>query len=393
MKNRVIKFTGRFKQLIVFGISLLMLLMMILFYPVDAVSEDQNATLPEGVPQSYHLVWSDEFEGNQLDENKWSYSRGSFDTAAKTQMQYTDSPANVSVSDGFLHLTARYSPKMQKWNSDTKSWETVERVNTRKENGEPITYSAPFTSGAIQTRDEKGNVKVAFKGDFYAEARIKLPSSKSSWSSFWMTGTKGGPSPGSGEIDVFESKGYDPSFLQANTHTPTLDSSKKSEQHPFLLPNNGDTQTAFHTYGVFKQADKVTFYYDGKAVYTLNYNDIQGENPLADEENGMILRLSQIVGGNFLKDKKVNHDYTDATRFSNQYEDSSHSEMLVDYVRVWQLTSQDGSIEESSNEGATTQESAVTKIGKSTPFYIGIVTLVFLIGGGLIFIFNKKSKK
>ena len=136
-------------------------------------------------------------------------------------MHNTDKPENVSVSDGVLHLTARYSPTRERWNSATKQWETVPRTNTKKDkNGNTITYPAPFTSGALNTFTDKGVVKASFKGDFYAEARIKLPMSESSWSSFWLTGTNGKQWPQNGEIDVFESKGYNPSFLQANTHTP-----------------------------------------------------------------------------------------------------------------------------------------------------------------------------
>ena len=63
-----------------------------------------------------------------------------------------------------------------------------------------------------------------------------------------MTGTKGGGSPTSGEIDVFESKGYDPKFIQANIHTaPTPEPGKESIAINIkkVLPNNGDTQTAF----------------------------------------------------------------------------------------------------------------------------------------------------
>ena len=46
-----------------------------------------------------------------------------------------------------------------------------------------------------------------------------------------MTGTKGGGSPKSGEIDVFESKGYDPKFIQANIHTaPTQEKDEKKKK-------------------------------------------------------------------------------------------------------------------------------------------------------------------
>jgi len=254
-----------------------------------------NVTLPNGVPTNYDLTWFDEFDGDKLDRTKWDYSLSSFDPKNRTQMHFTDDPANVSLKDGILHLTALYTPKQWKWNDQTKKHEWVDRENTYVDSKtkQTITYKAPFTSGAIQTRDRHGKVLTEFVGDFYAESRIKLPFSESSWASFWMTGTKGGGSPTSGEIDVFESKGYDPKFIQANIHTaPTPEPGKEkySDQYQKKLPNNGDTQTAFHTYGVLKEGDKITFFYDGQALYTVKYSEIKKNEAFVNPENGFILQ-------------------------------------------------------------------------------------------------------
>ena len=308
--------------------------------PLNTVYAESGASElmpPEGVPNNFNIVWRDEFNGNKVDQTKWAFAYSSFDTPAATQMHFTDKPENVSVSDGVLHLTARYSPTRERWNSTTKQWETVPRTNTRKDkNGNIITYDAPFTSGALNTFTDKGVVKASFKGDFYAEARIKLPMSESSWSSFWLTGTNRKQWPQNGEIDVFESKGYDPSVLQTNTHTPRSEKDlTHSKQTQGQLSNNGDTQTDFHTYGVLKTKDSITFYYDGKANKTVPLKDIKDPNPFLDPDNAMALRLSHMVGGSFLKDDQGN-DYTDATKHIDSYRDGSRSDMLVDYVRVWQ---------------------------------------------------------
>ena len=306
---------------------------------VYAESGTSELLPPEGVPNNFNIVWRDEFNGNKVDQTKWAFAYSGFDTAAETQMHNTDKPENVSVSDGVLHLTARYSPTRERWNSATKQMETVPRTNTRKDkNGNTITYSAPFTSGALNTFTDKGVVKASFKGDFYAEARIKLPMSESSWSSFWLTGTNGKQWPGNGEIDVFESKGYDPSVLQANTHTPRSEKDlTHSKQTQRQISNNGDTQTDFHTYGVLKTKDSITFFYDGKVNKTVPLKDIKDPNPFLDPDNAMALRLSHMVGGSFLKDgTSGGRDYTDATQHIDSYRDGSRSDMLVDYVRVWQ---------------------------------------------------------
>ena len=293
--------------------------------------------LPEAVrAQGYNKIsFQDEFDGDALDTSKWGYSYSCFDPGARTQAQYTDSPENVNVSGGNLHLIARYSPTREKWNKDIKRMETVDRTCTRTENGKKIEYAAPFTSAMIQTRDSNGNVKYAAQGDFYAEARIKLPKGRSSWASFWMTGSKGSW-PGNGEIDAFESKGWDPHYLQANTHTPRASNPLKSEQHRGQLGGDGTSQSEFHTYGVEKDGDKITFYLDGVAGHTVKYADLGGANPFTVDGNGMVLRLNQMVGGTFLaSDDGKNTEYVDATKYVHDYEGEG-SDMLVDYVRVWE---------------------------------------------------------
>ena len=292
---------------------------------------------PEAVrAQGYNKIsFQDEFDGAALDTSKWGYSYSCFDPGARTQAQYTDSPENVNVSGGNLHLIARYSPTKEKWNKDTKRMETVDRTCTRTENGKKIEYAAPFTSAMIQTRDSNGNVKYAAQGDFYAEARIKLPKGRSSWASFWMTGSKGSW-PGNGEIDAFESKGWDPHYLQANTHTPRASNPLKSEQHRGQLGGDGTSQSEFHTYGVEKNGEKITFYLDGVAGHTVKYADLGGANPFTVDGNGMVLRLNQMVGGTFLaSDDGKNTEYVDATKYVHDYEGAG-SDMLVDYVRVWE---------------------------------------------------------
>lgn len=285
-------------------------------------------------PTGYELSWSDEFDGTSLDTSKWGYAYGCFDTRLKTQTHYTDSPENVSVSSGYLHLTARHSPTREKWNKETRKMETIDRTCTRTENGQKVAYPAPFTSGMVQTRDDKGNVKYAAQGDFYAEARIQLPAGPSSWASFWFTGSTGGPWPGNGEIDAVEAKGYDPNYLQANTHTPRASDPSKSEQHQGQLGGDGTSQTQFHVYGVEKTGEKITFYLDGVPRHTVNYSDIGGANPFVVDGNGMVIRLNHMVGGSFLATNSGDTTYVDATPYADSYMGAG-SDMLVDYVRVY----------------------------------------------------------
>lgn len=302
--------------------------------PVWAADAGVQPT-PETVrAQGYNKVsFQDEFDGTSLDTSKWGYQYGCFDPAQRSQAQYTDSPDNVSVHDGHLNLTARYSPMKTKWDGS--------QVPRTCKNGD-TTYDAPFTSGMITTKTKDGKVLYAAPGTgFYAEARVKLPTARSSWSAFWGTGTKGGW-PANGEIDIFESKGYDPSFLMSNIHTPRAGNPKKTQQHQGAM--HGDTatsQTEWHTYGLLKTADAIEFYFDGQMTHRVKMSDIKGEsNPFADPDNDLVLKLNHMVGGSYLAkhDNWADKTYVDATKFADDYKsaDGAGSTMYVDYVRVWE---------------------------------------------------------
>ena len=298
----------------------------------STASTTSTAGLPSFVARDYKMTFHDEFDGTQLDTTKWGYQYGCFDPAQRSQAQYTDSPDNVSVRDGYLNLTARYSPMKTKWDG-------TQIPRTCKHGS--VTYDAPFTSGMITTKTKDGKVLYAAPGTgFYAEARIKLPSARPSWSAFWGTGTKGAY-PANGEIDVFESKGYDPTHLMSNVHTPRIGEPTKTTQHQGMM--KGDTassQSEFHTYGVRKTSDAIEFYFDGKLTHTVKMSDIKGDNPFLDKDNNLVLMLNQMVGGSYLAKQSNWSDktYVDATKYADDYKsaDGAGATMYVDYVRVYE---------------------------------------------------------
>lgn len=301
--------------------------------PASVDSATSTTSLPSSVASGYKMTWHDEFDGNTLDTTKWGYQYGCFDPAQRSQVNYTDSPENVSVQDGYLNLTARYSPTKTKWDGT--------QIPRTCKDGSTV-YDAPFTSGMITTKTKDGKVLYAAPGTgFYAEARVKLPTARSSWSAFWGTGTKGGW-PGNGEIDVFESKGYDPSFLMSNIHTPRVGNPKKTQQHQGMM--HGDTATSqseFHTYGVLKTSDAIEFYFDGNMTHRVKMQDMKGaSNPFADPDNNLVLKLNQMVGGSYLAkhDNWSDKTFVDASKYADDYKsaDGAGSTMYVDYVRVYE---------------------------------------------------------
>lgn len=117
------------------------------------------------------LVWSDEFNDEQLDTSVWTRLAGEYWFNNELQA-YTNSVANSYCEDGKLKITA-----------------IKEKYGVRE-----------YTSARIVSR---------YHGDFrYGrfEARIKMPEGKGIWPAFWMMPTEDtyGQWPSSGEIDIME---------------------------------------------------------------------------------------------------------------------------------------------------------------------------------------------
>lgn len=132
-----------------------------------------GAAFAQQAGSDYKLVWSDEFDGTELNRKHWNVEVNG-DGGGNGELQYyADRPQNVSVKDGNLVLTAR-------------------RESYRGKS---------FTSGRVNS-----NKKIVFaKGKI--EASIKLPKTyKGLWPAFWMMGNDYNELgwPKCGETDILE---------------------------------------------------------------------------------------------------------------------------------------------------------------------------------------------
>lgn len=94
----------------------------------DDATENSDDDVIEGpMPEETDLIWSDEFDGDALDETKWRYQRGGWN-GSNVQNCYVD--ANTAVSGGVLQITAKYEPGYDCFN-----------------------VTKDFTSGFVQTKD------------------------------------------------------------------------------------------------------------------------------------------------------------------------------------------------------------------------------------------------
>lgn len=250
-------------------------------------------------PKKYKLNWHDEFDGNSLNMNYWSYQEGDGSQYGipgwgNSEQQYY-SQDNVSVNNGALKITARRENKSGK----------------------------AYTSARIRTAN-----KVAFTYG-RIEAKIKLPPYQGLWPAFWMlpdTSTYGNW-PNSGEIDIMEAKGRLPNETSAAIHF-----ANNNNQHAYNTGTCDLNQTLssnmkdWHTYAVEWESDSLFFYVDDICFFGSKcnqYSGVQGNSGQPFDKNFHIL-LNLAVGG--MLDNYINPNDSDLP-----------ASMEVDYVRWWGL--------------------------------------------------------
>jgi len=245
--------------------------------------------------QNWQVVWHDEFEGETLNLEKWSYQTGTGSEYGLTdwgnnELQYYREE-NVAVSDGMLHITAK------------------------KEN-----YSGKaYTSGRIRTVD---------KGDWTycrIEFRAKMPLGKGLWAAVWMlpTDEEYGGWAASGELDIMEYLGDDIKTVHGTLHYGGAWPGHKSNGTYFTL-SEGNFYSEFHDFALEWLEGEIRWYVDGNLYQTQgdgHWWSTGGSFPAPfDKQFHLLINLA--VGGNW-------PGSPDGSTFFPQ-------EIVLDYIRVFQ---------------------------------------------------------
>lgn len=259
----------------------------------DVVASCPTSTDLDG----YSLVWSDEFEGTSLDESKWSYDLGDGCDLGENlcgwgnnELQYyTAREENVFLEDGNLVIRAK------------------------KEFPEYLgEYS--YTSARLVTKN---------KGDWTygrMDIRARIPIGQGIWPAIWMlhTDTTYGRWPASGEIDIMENIGSEPSKVFGTIHYGH-DFWRFTSQDT-ILPEGRFTDE-FHVFSVIWTENCIQFLLDGEFYGEPNTrSSVLPTTWPFDHDFHMILNIA--VGGNLPGNPGA------STIFPQQ--------MDVDYVRVYQ---------------------------------------------------------
>ncbi|MEV7128495.1 lectin [Streptomyces sp. NPDC093260] len=217
-------------------------------------------------------TFSDTFDGPAgaaVDSGKWQLETG--DNVNNHERQYYTSGTKNAALDGQGHLV----------------------ITAKREN--PANYQCWY--GTCQYTSARLNTSGKFSAQYgHVEARMKIPRGQGMWPAFWMLGTDIGQVgwPNSGEIDVMENVGFEPSTVHGTIHGPGY-SGSAGIGAPYSLPNGQAFADAFHTFAVDWAPDSITWSVDGNVYQRRTPADLGGRTWVFNKPFFLILNLA--VGG------------------------------------------------------------------------------------------------
>ncbi|MFI6290989.1 ricin-type beta-trefoil lectin domain protein [Nonomuraea sp. NPDC050790] len=281
--------TPRSRRLLALGAALATVVAMLA--PLTGTATATATAAPPPGP----LVWSDEFNaaaGSAVDASKWRFDVGGSGWGNNEQQYYTSSTRNAA-HDGGGNLV----------------------ITARREN--PANYQCHY--GTCQYTSARLLTAATFTrayGRF--EARLRVPRGQGIWPAFWMLGNDIGSVgwPASGEIDIMENIGREPSTVHGTIHGPGYSG---AEGIGGAYSISGAFADAFHTFAVDWSPNLIIWYVDGVEYQRRTPADLGGDRWVFDHPFFMIMNVA--VGGHW-------PGYPDATTTFPQT-------MTVDYVRVY----------------------------------------------------------
>ncbi|MGW2645630.1 lectin [Streptomyces sp. NPDC001393] len=221
-------------------------------------------------PTATVTTFSDTFDGpagSPVDSSKWNLETG--DNVNNHEREYYTSGTNNAALDGQGHLV----------------------ITARKEN--PAGYQCWY--GSCQYTSARLNTAGKFDARYgHVEARMKIPRGQGMWPAFWMLGTPVNW-PDSGEIDVMENVGFEPSTVHGTIHGPGY-SGSGGIGAAYTLPNGQAFADGFHTFAVDWAPGSITWSVDGTVYERRTPADLGGKTWVFDNKPFFLI-LNLAVGG------------------------------------------------------------------------------------------------
>ncbi len=254
--------------------------------------QKKNNSDNKEVTSEKELFWSDEFNGEALDESKWVYEIGdgcpNLCGWGNNELQYYRKE-NLKIKDGKLIITAI------------------------KDNNETHEY----TSSRIKTEG-----KLSFKYG-QIDVKAKLPKGKGIWPAIWMLGSSiqidGWPI--CGELDIMELRGSSPNTVCGTIHFQNTNNTHEYAEPKCYSIDNEDFSSDFHVFSANWNKKGITWLVDEIPFMSISYDEIDtDQNNIAFQKEFYVI-LNLAIGGNY------DGNPTDGTIFPQAME--------VDYVRIY----------------------------------------------------------
>ncbi len=242
--------------------------------------------------QTWLPVWSDEFDGTEVDTTKWSFQIGDGCPElcgwGNAELEYYRAE-NASVAGGFLTITAK----------------------------EESFGGADYTSARMRTKG---------KGDWtYGrfEMRAKMPLGRGFWPAFWLLSSDEvyGGWAASGEIDVMEYVGHRPDSVFGTIHYGAPSPGNVFTTNGFVL-ESGTFADSFHVFAVEWNPGVIRWFVDDSLYATVTDWYSTGAPFPAPFDQQFHLLLNLAVGGT------LPGSPDETTVFPADY--------VIDYVKVFQ---------------------------------------------------------
>jgi beta-glucanase (GH16 family) len=253
-----------------------------------------NLTPPGQTNAYWQLVWNDEFSGGSIDPTHWTFDIGtgcpSLCGWGNNELEYyTSRTNNAYVAGGLLHIVAQ----------------------SESYNG------SSYTSAKLKTLGLFSQTYGRF------EFRAKLPQGQGYWPALWMMPVNSvyGGWPASGEIDVMENNGSNPTTVLGTIHYGGVSPNQQRSSGSGYTLTGGDSVTNFHVYELEWSSNAICWYVDNQLYVRQIYWWTSGGTYPAPFDQPFYLIMNLAVGGNFPGNPNG------STVFPG--------EMQVDYVRVY----------------------------------------------------------
>ena len=239
--------------------------------------EDCNISNTVSATDGFDLIWSDNFNESELNNENWTsiigngHAQNISGWGNNEQQYYSDSSNNLYMEDGCLKITALVEDAQDSYGQ----------------------YS--YTSARINSYQ-----KIDFEDGGRITVRFKNPIGQGLWPAIWMMPSEAvfGGWPYSGEIDVMEYRGQNPQEVLSTVHY--YDNGHTYKGATYYESQENNFNEAFHEIRFEWTESSLKFILDNEnIIYQISKSDFADDVTYPFNEKFYLI-INMAVGGNFV---------------------------------------------------------------------------------------------